>query len=53
MAKQQEQDISNLTKLVEFAFCLPGTSAEVERLFSIIFNTWTIEKGKMSHPTLV
>ena len=35
----------NLEKLVEFAFCLPGTSCEVERIFSILNLIWTSEKN--------
>ena len=31
--------IPNLSKLVEIGFCLPGTSTEIERIFSVIFNT--------------
>lgn len=50
--RDQELSVENLMKLVEFGFCLPGTSAEVERLFSIIFNVWTEEKGQMTLPTL-
>ena len=39
MCNIQENSIPNLSKLVEFGFCLPGTSTEIERLFSVIFNT--------------
>ena len=46
MCNIQENSIPNLSKLVEFEFCLPGT--EVERIFSVIFNTWTAEKGQMT-----
>lgn len=44
--------IPNLEKLVEIAFSLPGSSTEVERLFSIINNVWTTEKGQMELSTL-
>jgi len=30
--------VSNFRKLIEFIFCLPGTSAPVERTFSIMNN---------------
>ena len=52
MCNIQENSIPNLSKLVEFRFCLPGTSTEVERIFSVIFNTWTAEKGQMTLATL-
>ena len=37
--------LANMEKLVEFAFCLPGTSCEVERIFSILNLIWTSEKN--------
>ena len=36
----------------EFGFFIPGTSTEVECIFSVIFNTWTAEKGQMTLATL-
>lgn len=44
--------LNNLKKLCEFVFCLPGTSAAVERLFSIINNYWSSEKSQMSVSTV-
>ena len=41
--KDKDIPISNFQKLVEFVFCLPGTSAPVERIeriFSIMKNMW-------------
>jgi hypothetical protein len=33
--------------MVEFAMSLPGTSAPVERVFSIMGNIWSAEKGRL------
>lgn len=49
---EEHRPIKDLTLLVEFAFAIPGTSTEVERLFSTINNVWTLEKDSMSHPSL-
>lgn len=38
--------------MVQFAFAIPGSSTEVERLFSIIGNVWPPNKGKMKLATL-
>lgn len=42
----------NTFLLVEFALCLPGTNAELERVFSIINNIWTAEKSQLKVDTL-
>jgi hypothetical protein len=34
--------------LAQYAFATPGTSAEVETLFSIIKHVWGSEKGQLS-----
>jgi hypothetical protein len=46
-AKQQQRLVENLSLIVEFAFCLSGTSCEVERLFSLLKNVWGPDKGQM------
>jgi hypothetical protein len=33
--------------MVEFAMSLPGTSASVERVFSIMRNIWSAERGRL------
>lgn len=43
---------ANLSKTVEYAFCLPGTSAPVERVFSIMNNAWTDDRGLMKESTV-
>ena len=39
--------IPNFQKLVEFVFCLPGTSASVEKSFSIMKNIWSDDRSSM------
>ncbi len=46
----QKTDISccNIFNLVEFVTSLPGTSASVERTFSIMGNIWSAERAELS-----
>jgi hypothetical protein len=50
----QKTDIScsNISKMVEFAMSFPGTSAPVERVFSIMGNIWSAESGRLSVSTV-
>jgi hypothetical protein len=43
----QKTDIScsNISKMVEFAMSLPGTSAPVERVFFQFWGTFGLQKG--------
>lgn len=43
---------SNVSKLAEFFFSLPGTNAATERVFSHMNNTWTSYKTQLSVDTL-
>ena len=43
--KDKDIPISNFQKLVEFVFCLPGTSAPVERTFSTMKNMWSDDRS--------
>ena len=47
--KFEEKDIRipNFQKLIEFIFCLPGTSVPVERIFSIMNNMWYDHRSKI------
>ena len=47
--KKFEKDIGipNFQKLIEFIFCLPGTSAPIERIFSMMNNIWSDHRNKM------
>lgn len=49
---KQRRPIKDLSLLVQYAFCIPGTSTEVERLFSTINNVWVSGKDNMSLHTL-
>ncbi|GBM98839.1 hypothetical protein AVEN_188101-1 [Araneus ventricosus] len=42
----------NLIKIVKYAFCLPGTSAPVERVLSLMNNAWTDDRGLMKESTV-
>lgn len=37
----------NVLKLAEFFFCLPGTNAATERVFSLMNSTWTSDKSQL------
>lgn len=50
--KQSHVPFKNISALCQFAMCLPGTNAPVERIFSIMNNTWTDERNRMSLDTL-
>ena len=48
------RDVSqqHLIKLIEYIFCLPGTNASTERVFSQMNNIWTEEKTQLKVSTL-
>jgi hypothetical protein len=48
----QNRQIKQISLLVQYAFAMPGTSTEVERLFSVINDVWGPDKGQMSLSTL-
>lgn len=50
--KQQNIAMSNLGMVVEYVFCLPGTSAPVERVFSMMNSAWSDERGLMHESTV-
>lgn len=51
---QNENHIAapNLIKIVGYAFCLSGTSAPVERVFSLMNNAWADDRGLMKKSTV-
>lgn len=49
---EQNLNINTMKKLVEFAYVLPGTSAEVEREFSLINNIWRDERESLKLETV-
>ncbi|GBM94245.1 hypothetical protein AVEN_154454-1 [Araneus ventricosus] len=42
----------NLMKIDEYAFCLPGTSAAVERVSSLMNKAWTDDRSLMKESTV-
>jgi hypothetical protein len=50
--KNQNISVRNLCRVVEYIFCLPGTSAPDERVFSAINNVWSEERGRMAESTV-
>uniref|UniRef100_A0A6P7GW92 Tripartite motif-containing protein 44-like n=1 Tax=Diabrotica virgifera virgifera TaxID=50390 RepID=A0A6P7GW92_DIAVI len=49
---QKESALKNLKILCEIVFCLPGTNASIERLFSNINNHWSPNKSQLKISTL-
>jgi hypothetical protein len=49
-----EKSISvvNLMKVIEFIFFLPGSSARVERLFSLMNSVWSLDRSRMLERTI-
>ena len=43
--------LTNMEKLVAFAFTLAGTSTEVERIFSLMSQIWDDQKSRLEIPT--
>jgi hypothetical protein len=37
---EQSRPINQISSLVQYAFAIPGTSTDVERLFSVINDVW-------------
>ena len=50
----KEKDVSHqeLVKLIQYIFCLPGTNAPTERVFSQMNKIWTADKTQLSVSTL-
>lgn len=49
---QQQRPLRQISLLVQYAFAIPGSSTEVERLFSVIGDIWGPKQGHMSMETL-
>jgi len=43
---------TNVLLLVEYCWCLPGTNAATERVFSLMNNIWTSDKTQLNVDTL-
>jgi hypothetical protein len=50
--REQHRAIPNFSYFAKYALVIPGSSAEVERLFSIIKEVWGPKKGQMNLNTL-
>lgn len=50
--QKQSIPFEDLSSIIEFALCLPGTSALVERTFSAVTKAWTREKSQLQIKTL-
>jgi hypothetical protein len=48
----QNISVPNLGRVVDYIFCLPGTSATVERVFSATNNVWSEGRGRMIESTV-
>jgi len=44
--EEKDVGVSNLAAVVEFAFCLPGSNALIERMFSLMTTTLTDVRNK-------
>lgn len=49
---KQKVPFDHLLSIISFIYCLPGTSATVERVFSIINKIWREEKTRLQINTL-
>lgn len=48
----QQVSYAEFARLIEYILCLPGTSAAVERVFSLIKNVWKTESARLDMSTL-
>jgi hAT family C-terminal dimerisation region len=49
---EEHRAIPNFSMLAQYALAIPGTSTEVERLFSIIKDVWGPQEGHLDPKTL-
>lgn len=52
--KLQTRDVpfKEFSAILEYIFCIPGTSAAVERVFSAVNKIWTLEKTRLQIKSL-
>lgn len=50
--KEKDVNVSKLAMVVEFAFCLSGSNASIERVFSLMTTTWTDVRNQMDTKTI-
>jgi hypothetical protein len=49
---QDSLDFQDFCNIVEFIVCLPGSTAPVERIFSVTNTMWSKEKSSLSVETM-
>lgn len=50
--EQNNIPVDIISNIAEYILCLPGTSASVERVFSLVNKIWTSDKTRLELPTL-
>lgn len=51
--RRENTTLVDMEKLVEFEFALPGTSTEVERIFSLVNNIWVDQRASCNFDNTV
>jgi hypothetical protein len=49
---ENRQDLQDFCNIVESILCLPGSTAPVERIFSVMSTVWAKEKSRLSVETM-
>jgi hypothetical protein len=49
---EKRLDFQDFCNIVEFILCLPGSTAPVERIFSVMNSMWSKEKSRLSVETI-
>ena len=50
--REKHLDFQDFCNVVGFILCLPGNTAPVERIFSVMNSMWTKEKSRLSVETM-
>ena len=50
--REKHLDFQDFCNVVKFILCLPGSTAPVERIFSVMNSMWTKEKSRLSVETM-
>lgn len=50
--KEKDISVPNLQLILQYIFSMPGTSAPVERVFSLMNNAWSDERSRMNEITI-
>jgi hypothetical protein len=49
---EKRLDFQDFCNIVEFILCLPGSTASVERIFSVMDSIWSQEKSRLNVETM-